>query len=77
MHSRKDIEARLAALEQVLNPYASYVVVQTADGEKEVTVTEFVEHWQEMTFIRAGKNFDMEALDAILSIGWEAAREGE
>lgn len=77
MHSRKDIEARLAALEQDLNPFTSYVVVQTADGrEKEIPLSEFVQNWQEMTFIRAGKNFDLEALDAVLSIGWGAALEG-
>ena len=76
MQQKKSIENRLAALEQVLNPFTSFVVVQTADGrEKEIPVSEFVQNWQEMTFVRAGRNFDLDALDAILSIGMEAAHE--
>lgn len=74
MQQKKSIENRIAALEQVINPFTSYVVVQTADGrEMEIPVSEYQ---KDLIFIRAGRNFDMEALDAVLSIGWGAALEG-
>lgn len=71
----RSIENRLAALEQILNPFTSFVWVQTAAGrEMEIPVAEYVENRKDLIFIRAGRNFDMEALDAVLSIGWEAAK---
>ena len=73
-YNSKTIEARLQNLECAIKPYEAYVIVKTADGEeREVSVAEYVDNWQTMDFQRVGKNFNIKALDAVLSVGLQAA----
>ena len=73
-YNSKTIEARLQNLEYVIKPYEAYVIVKTADGEeREVPVAEYVDNWQTMDFLRVGKNFNLKALDAVLSVALQAA----
>ena len=78
---KQSIISRLEALEELRRtrlPKETFVIVETEQGEQEITVTEYVENAQKMRFIRMGRGFDSSYSDIekILSV-WDAQGKGD